>query len=104
MQNNGKLTKKNQCQQQERAFKTNHITHKIFGKNYAAIHDIKPVSLLNKPIYVRFTVVELSKWLMYDFHYIFIKKDFDAELLFTDRDSLTYKIKSADVYEECFKR
>ena len=49
-----------------------HITHKIFGKNYATIHDIKPVSLLNKPIYVRFTVVELSKWLMYDFHYIFI--------------------------------
>ena len=79
-----------------------HITHKIFGKNYVAIYEIKPVSLLNKPIYVRFTVVELSKWLMYDFHYIFVKKDFDAEQLFTDRDSLTYKIKSEDVYEEFF--
>ena len=67
-----------------------HITHKIFGKNYAAIHEIKPVLTLNKPIYVGFTVLELSKWLMYDFHYNFIKKHFDAELLFTDTDSLTY--------------
>ena len=80
-----------------------HITHKIFGKNYAAIHEIKPVLTLNKPIYVGFTVLELSKWLMYDFHYNFIKKHFDAELLFTDTDSLTYEIKSEDVYEELFK-
>ena len=65
-----------------------HITHKIFGKNYAAIHEIKPVLTLNKPIYVGFTVLELR--LMYDFHYNFIKKHFDAELLFTDTDSLTY--------------
>ena len=78
-----------------------HITHKIFGKNYAAIHEIKPVLTLNKPIYVGFTVLELSKWLMYDFHYNFIKKHFDAELLFTDTESLTYQIKS-DVYEEFF--
>ena len=48
-----------------------HITHKIFGKNYAAIHEIKPVLTLNKPIYVGFTVLELRKWLMYDFHYSF---------------------------------
>ena len=80
-----------------------HITHKIFGKNYAAIHEIKPVLTLNKPIYVGFTVLELSKWLMYDFHYSFIKKHFDAKLLFTDTDSLTYEIKSKDVYEEFFK-
>ena len=64
-----------------------HITHKIFGKNYAAIHEIKPVLTLNKPIYVGFTVLELSKWLMYGFHYSFITKHFDAELLFTDRQS-----------------
>ena len=40
---------------------------------------------------------------MYDFHYNFIKKHFDAELLFTDTDSLTYDVKSDDVYEELFK-
>ena len=80
------------------------VTHKIFGKNYAAIHEIKPVLILNKPIYVGFTVLELSKWLMYDFHYNFIKKNFNAELLFTDTDSLTYEIKSENVYKEFFKR
>ena len=49
-----------------------HIIHKIFDKNYAAIHEIKPVLTLSKPICVGFTVLELSKWLMYDFHYSFI--------------------------------
>ena len=40
---------------------------------------------------------------MYGFHYNFIKKNFDVELLFTDTDSLAYDIKSEDVYEEFFK-
>ena len=81
-----------------------YITHKVFDKSYAAIHEIKPVLTLNKPIYVGFTVLELSKWLMYEFHYNFIRKHFDAELLFTDTNSLTYEIKSDDVYEEFFER
>ena len=80
-----------------------HITHKIFNKNCAAIHEIKQVLILNKPIYVGFPVLELSKWLMHDFHYNFVKKNFDAELLFTDTDGLTYETKSEDVYEEFFK-
>ena len=50
--------------------------------------------MLNKAIYAGFTVLELSKWLMYDFHYSFIKTNFDAELLFTETDSLTYEVKS----------
>ena len=77
-----------------------YIACKIFSKNFAAIHETKPVLILNKPIFFGFTVLELSKWLMYDFHYNFIKKHFDAELLFTDTDSLTYEIKSEDVHEE----
>ena len=40
---------------------------------------------------------------MYDFHYNFIKKNFNAELLFTETDSLTYEIKSENVYKEFFK-
>ena len=67
-----------------------YVTHKFFDKDYAAIHEIKRVLVLNKPIYVRFTVLDLSKWNMYDFHHNFIKKNFDAELLFTDTDSSAY--------------
>ena len=51
-----------------------YVTHKLFDKDFAAIHEIKPVLMLNKPIYVEFTVLELSKWMMYDFHYNFIQR------------------------------
>ena len=81
-----------------------YITHKVFGESYAAIHEVKPELILNNPIYVGFTVPELSKWLMYDFHHNFIKNNFNAELLFTDKDSLAYEIKSENIYEEIFKR
>ena len=47
------------------ASRPTHITHKIFDKKYTAILEIKPVLTLKKPIYVGFTVLELSKWLMY---------------------------------------
>ena len=80
-----------------------YITHKLFNENFAAIHEIKPVLILNKPIYLRFTVLDQTKWLMYDFHYKFIKKNFSAELLFTDTDSFTYEIKSENVYKEFYK-
>ena len=83
--------------------KPTYITHKIFVKDYAAIHKIKPVLVLNKPVYVGFTVLDLSKWKMYDFLYNFIKKNFDAALLFTDTDSPTYELKLENVYEEFFQ-
>ena len=83
--------------------KATYIDHKIFGKDYAAIHEVKPVLKLNKPVYIGFNVLDLSKWKIYDFHYTFIEKKFDAELLFTDTDSLTYARKSENVYKELFK-
>ena len=59
--------------------KPTYVTHKLFDKDFAAIHEIKPVLMLNKPIYVGFTILDLSKWMMYDFHYNFIKNNFNAE-------------------------
>ena len=56
--------------------------------------------ILNKQIYVGFNVLSLSKWKTYDFHYNFIKKNFNTELLFTDTDNLACEIKSENAYEE----
>ena len=68
-----------------------HITHKIFDKNYAAINEIKPVLTLNKPIYLGSTVLELSKWLMYDFQYNFIKIYLDSEFYLLTQTVLLMK-------------
>ena len=38
-----------------------YITHKTFSKDYTAIHEIKPVLIFNKPIYIGWTVLDLSK-------------------------------------------
>ena len=79
--------------------KPSFISQKIFSKNFVAIHQIKPVLTLNKPVYVGFSILDLNKLLMCEFHYKYIKSKFDAKLLFADTDSLAYEIKTKDVYE-----
>jgi len=58
--------------------------------------------LLNKRSYVRMCISDLSKTLMHEFHYNYIKKKYtDCQLLFTDTDSCFYHIKTNnDVYED----
>ena len=83
--------------------KPSFVSQKLFSKNVVAIHEIKPVLTFNKPIYVGFSILDLSKLLMYEFHYKYIKSKFDAKLLFTDTDSLVYEIKTEDVYEDFYR-
>ena len=80
----------------------NFMSQEIFSKNFVAIHKRKPVLTLNKPIYVGFSILELRKSLMYEFHYNYIQYKFDAKLLLTDTDSLVYEIKTKDVYEDLY--
>ena len=59
-------------------------------------------SYINRPIYVGFTVLELSKMYMYDFHYNHIKVNYphanQLRLLFTDTDSLAYAVQTDYIY------
>ena len=84
------------------ASKSNFISQKISSKNFVAIHQVKQVLILNKPIYVGFSISDLSKLLMYKFRYEYIKNKFDAKLLFTDAFNLVYEIKTEDVYEDFY--
>ena len=56
----------------------------------------------NKPVYVGQAILDLSKTLMFDFHYNYIRDKYNdrAELLFTDTDSLLYLIHTDDFYKD----
>ena len=80
------------------------MSQKIIDKNFVAVHCRKKILTLNKTIYVGFCILELSKLLMYQFHYDYVLKTFNnVKLLFTDTDSLVYEIRGGNVYEQCFK-
>ena len=68
-----------------------------------AVERAKVELMLNWPIYVGFVILGLSKILMYDFHYNYLKRKYpDLTLLFTDTDSLTYQIQTDNVYEDFY--
>ena len=74
----------------------------IFDKKLIAIHMKKTEVYFNKPVYVGQAILDLSKTLMFDFHYKYIKNKYGskARLLFTDTDSLAYEIKTKDFYKD----
>ena len=76
---------------------------KIFHEDLVAVKRAKVELTLNRPIYVRFAILDLSKTLIYDFHYNYIKQKYpDLTLLITDTDSLTYQIQTDNAYEDFY--
>ena len=84
------------------ASKPTDVNSKIFTEDLVAVHKIKETLKLDRPAYVGMCILDLSKTLMYDFHYNYIKKRYNnkAKLLFTDTDSLCYEIETQDISEE----
>ena len=81
-----------------------YVSCKIFNEDLVAVHKIKETLTLNRPAYVGMCILDLSKTLMYDFHYNYIGDKYGdkAKLLFTDTDSLMYEIQTDDVYKDLF--
>ncbi|XP_063419676.1 uncharacterized protein LOC134704824 [Mytilus trossulus] len=74
----------------------------VFTENLAAVHMKKTKLKFDKPIYLGACILDISKLLMYDFHYGFVRKTYGskARLLFTDTDSLAYEIQTDDFYQD----
>ena len=85
--------------------KPNYVSCKIFSENLVAVNMKRERLKLDKPSYVGMCILDLSKSLMYDFHYNYIKRKYGdrAKLLFTDTDSFCYVIETDDIYEDLYK-
>ena len=72
------------------------VNSKIFNEDLVAVHKIKETLTLDRPAYVGMCILDLSKTLMCDCHYNYIKSRYNnkAELLFTDTDSLCYEMRT----------
>ncbi|XP_041361970.1 uncharacterized protein LOC121377941 [Gigantopelta aegis] len=75
---------------------------KIFNPDLAAVHLKKATIFLNQPIYAGFSILDMSKIVMYEFHYDFMRAKYGnkVQLLFTDTDSLCYEIETEDIYSD----
>ena len=87
------------------ASKPTFVNSKIFSEDFVAVHKIKEILTLDRPACVGMCILDLSKTLMYDFHYNYVKSRYNnkAKLLFTDTDSLCYEIETKDIYKELWE-
>ena len=82
--------------------KPNFRSRKIFSENLVSVHMKKTSLTMNKPVYLGMCILDLSKTIMYDFHYNYIKSKYGdkTKLLFSDTDSLMYEIQTEDFYKD----
>ena len=76
---------------------------KRFNNTLVGVHRRVVKLKLTSPIYIGFAILDISKIIMYDFHYHHMKQVYPGDklkLLFTDTDSLAYEIKTDDVYSD----
>ena len=84
------------------AAKPNYNSRKIFNENLVSVHMKKTSLTMNKPVYLGMSILDLSKTVMYDFYYNYIKPKYGnkAKLLFTDTDSFLFEIQTKDFYND----
>ena len=80
----------------------NYHTTKYFSENLLAIEMKKTKVKMNKPVYLGMSILDISKTLMYEFWYDYIKPKYQdrAKLCYMDTDSFVIHIKTEDFYED----
>ncbi|XP_059225632.1 uncharacterized protein LOC106094284 [Stomoxys calcitrans] len=99
--NHWERTNKNRLGARDFIAKPNFHSLTVFSEDMAAIQMNRLSVLYDKPIYLGFSVLDLSKWKMYDFHYDFMKKKFgdSLSLNYMDTDSFVYTFQEQNFYE-----
>ena len=74
----------------------------LFGENLMGCEMDKIKVVMNKPVYLGQAILDLSKIVMYEFHYDHKKPKYgrNLKLCYMDTDSLVYHIKIKDFYED----
>ena len=80
----------------------NYHTTKHFSENLLAIEMKKTKVRMNKPVYLGMSILDISKMLMYEFWYEYIKPNYKekAKLYYMDTDSFVINIFTADFFED----
>ena len=80
----------------------NYHTSKFFTEHLLAIEIKKAEILLNQPVHLRLSTLELSKMLIYEFWYDYVKRKYNekAKFCYMDKDSFTVYIKTDDIYKD----
>ena len=82
--------------------KPNFKSRKILNENLVSVHMKKTSLTMNKPVYLGMCILDLSKTIMYDFYYNYLKQKYGdkVKLLFCDTDSLMSEIQTEDFYKD----
>ena len=82
--------------------KPNFKSCKIFNENLVSVHMKKTSLTMVKPVYLGMCILDLSKTIMYDFYYNYLKEKYGdkVKLLFSDTDSLMCEIETEDFYKD----
>ena len=76
------------------------MAHEVFDNDLVTIRKSKVTLMLNRPAFAVMFILDLSRVLMYEFLYNYIKNKYgnNSRLIFTNTESLIYEIKREDVY------
>ena len=80
----------------------NYHTINYISEDLSIIEMNKTKARMNKPIYLGLSILEISKMLMYEFWYDYMKPKYgdDVKLCYMDTDSFIMNIKTQDFYKD----